>query len=619
MRSLAVCRRASREVKVGDLVIGGNAPICVQSMLTSPTTDVSQVIAEMQRLQTAGCQLVRITIPTRRDLKALPLIRKKMNGITMPIAADIHFNPALALNCTQWVEKVRINPGNFVDQKRFQLREYTNSQYKEELQRVQITFQPLLEKLQQSQRALRIGVNHGSLSDRILNRWGDTPKGMVQCAMEYLLICQKNNFKSVIVSMKSSNPLVAVAAYRLLAKDMIAKNMDFPLHLGVTEAGDGLQARCKSALGIGTLLADGLGDTIRVSLTEPSENEIPVANAIIQAVHSVSQGPHWKNVPWLPPTTFQRRKTRSIQLGKLSLGYQNPVALLAQTSSSQTSSSQTSASQTSASPTHFSLPSFHKQEVFDAHIANCTSLQSPSPLLAKPPLPRLYPFSLAPELASLNYPLCLLISPDDWQNLPYLLENLKHQPHRGMLVLDAPYCLQPARRLILYLQELGLDWLIAARLPQLAPKDTSIQTAVEVGALAVDGYLDAIICPNDNPQSPESVFCQTLMQAARLKTFQTDYISCPSCGRTLFDLQLTTASIKAKTAHLKGLKIGIMGCIVNGPGEMADADFGYVGGAPGKINLYKGQQCVEKGVPAEQAVTRLVELIKTHGAWKEPK
>ena len=383
-------RRQTKTVTIGNIKIGGTEPIRIQSMLTSDTMDVGACIEEITRLDAVDCEIIRLTVPNQKSIDCLPAIRAEMKklGIIRPLVADVHFNPKLAINVCEFVEKVRINPGNFVDRKKFEIREYTDAQYQEELERVEENMLPQIENLKKYGCALRVGTNHGSLSDRVMNRFGDTSEGMVESALEFLRILRKHDFEDTVLSMKSSNPLVMIEAYRQLVQGMDAEDMHYPLHLGVTEAGNELDGRIKSAVGIGTLLCDGLGDTIRVSLTEPSENEIPVA--------------------------------------------------------------------------------------------------------------------------------------------------------------------------------------------------------------------------------------QSILQSTRARIYNTDFISCPSCGRTFFDLESTTAQIKARTSHLKGVKIAIMGCVVNGPGEMADADFGYVGAGPGKISLYHGQSCVKRNIPSEQAVERLIDLIQEQGKWVDP-
>ena len=388
--TLLPTRRQTRTVPIGNIKIGGTEPIRIQSMLTSATTDVDSCIAEFARLDEVDCEIIRLTVPNQKSIDSLPAIRTEMEkrGIERPLVADVHFNPQLAINVCEFVEKVRINPGNFVDRKKFEIREYTDEQYQEELERVEERLLPLIKNLKKYNCALRVGTNHGSLSDRVMNRFGDTSAGMVESALEFLRILRRHDFEDIVLSMKSSNPLVMIQSYRQLVQGMDAEDMYYPLHLGVTEAGNDLDGRIKSAIGIGTLLCDGLGDTIRVSLTEPSENEIPVA--------------------------------------------------------------------------------------------------------------------------------------------------------------------------------------------------------------------------------------QSILQSTRARIYNTDFISCPSCGRTFFDLESTTAQIKSRTSHLKGVKIAIMGCVVNGPGEMADADFGYVGAGPGKISLYHGQLCVERNIPSAQAVERLIELIQKQGKWVDP-
>ena len=617
---LAYHRRSTRVVRVGHLGIGGDEPIRVQSMLTANTWDVPRVIEEMRELAGAGCEIARLTVPTRRDLKALPKIRAAMaaEGLTMPLVADIHFNPKLALGAVPHVEKVRINPGNYVDQKRFEVRDYTDAQYAEELARVEEALLPLIAALKHHGRSLRVGVNHGSLSDRVLNRHGDTPRGMVECAMEYLRVLARHGFHENVVSMKSSNPLVAIRAYRLLVMAMDAEGMDYPLHLGVTEAGDGAEGRVKSAIGIGALLYDGLGDTVRVSLTEPAANEIPVAQRLVSALDSL---PHDRRLPpeeaFHAPLDIRRRSSVSVETptvlssvsssvppsageGKplpVRVGGGHPVAFLA------------------CGPEEFrlNLNATENTEPFDGVLRELPTLEQVlDGLVSGGPFPGEHGDAVVLEASEVDGP---------------ALERLIVAGVPGgrprLLILRGGRLLYPLRRLVGLLEAAGLQWPLAVMMPEVpeggedAEFELPLDLATEVGSLAADGLLDAIICPTPELDAPIARFCRILLQGARLRAYRTEYISCPSCGRTLFDLEETTARIKARTAHLKGVRIGIMGCIVNGPGEMADADFGYVGGAPGKINLYQGQTCVERGIPAEQAVERLVELIKQHGAWVE--
>ncbi|MCZ6554291.1 MAG: (E)-4-hydroxy-3-methylbut-2-enyl-diphosphate synthase [SAR324 cluster bacterium] len=600
LTQLAYRRRPTRTVRVGEVGVGGSEPIRIQSMLTCETWDVARVMAEMHALQAAGCEIVRVTVPTRRDLEALPEIRRRMAeaGLRMPLVADIHFNPRLALECVPHVDKVRINPGNFVDQKRFAVREYSAAEYADELERVEAALLPLIEALKRHGRALRVGVNHGSLSDRVINRYGDTPLGMVEAAMEFLRILRRNGYEESIVSMKSSNPLVVIEAYRLLALTMEREGMDYPLHLGVTEAGDGLDGRVKSAVGIGSLLCDGLGDTVRVSLTEPAANEIPAARQLVAAVEALRHAPAWPEVDFRAEGGYRRRDTQAVSLGAALGGGGAPVAFLA------LAESQAGAERLA-------------QADFDE-------------VLAPPGMPNGFPGGL-PDGAPGTVPLArldeltaggqaaivddaMLESPE----LAGLLGRAGKAPGGTLLLLRSRHPLYPLRRLAGWLDERGLRWPLGVVLPHIGEDELPLGVAAEIGNLAADGLIDAVACPADRPEGPLPEFGRVLLQAARLRTYKTEFISCPSCGRTLFDLEATTARIKARTAHLKGVRIAVMGCIVNGPGEMADADFGYVGGAPGRIALYKGHTLIERSIPTEDAVERLVDLIKAEGRWVEP-
>ena len=617
---LAYRRLPTREVAVGDVVVGGGQPIRIQSMLTCNTWDVEAVIAETRGLIEAGCEIVRLTVPTNKDLEALPAIRRRMaaEGLAVPLVADIHFNPRLALGCVPHVEKVRINPGNYVDQKKFRVREYSDAEYRAGLERIEETLAPLVDALKQHGRALRIGVNHGSLSDRIMNRHGDNPAGMVESAMEFLRVLGRLGYHETIVSMKSSNPLVVIQAYRLLALRMGEEGMDYPLHLGVTEAGDGLDGRLKSAVGIGALLCDGLGDTIRVSLTEPAANEIPAARELVRAVAALAEGPAWPEVEFAAPLSFARRATRGVQTAGVQVGGGATVAFLALASDA-------------ASDAAADAESAGRKEGFKLS-PNESNEPPPFDGMLRPPEAAagggegragqmVYAdHAGAGEAASVISIEAVSIEAEavDGPHLAGLLDRCAEFPKGALLVVAGERLLHPVRRLAGLLETRGLDWPLGVQVPGLRQGEAPLGLAAEIGSLAADGLLDALLCPDDDPAAAVSEYCRTLLQAARLRTYKAEYISCPSCGRTLFDLQETTESIKARTGHLTGVKIGVMGCIVNGPGEMADADFGYVGGAPGKVNLYKGQECVARGVPAEDAVERLVALIKEHGRWTEP-
>jgi (E)-4-hydroxy-3-methylbut-2-enyl-diphosphate synthase len=594
---LAYRRRRTRPVPVGSVVVGGDAPIRLQSMLTCSTWDVDAAIAEMTALQAAGCEIVRVTVPTQRDLDALPHIRERMAaaGLTMPVVADIHFNPRLALGCVPHVEKVRINPGNYVDQKKFKVRDYTDAEYAAELARIEAALLPLIEALKAHGRALRVGVNHGSLSDRILNRYGDTPEGMVECAMEYLRVLRAHGYEDTIISMKSSNPQVVIQAYRLLVLRMDAEAMDYPLHLGVTEAGDGMDGRIKSAIGIGALLCDGLGDTVRVSLTEPSANEIPAARELVQAVLALREAPAWPEAGFAAPISFARRRTQGVSVVGNAVGGEAPVAFFAMASAGM------------RLPTLGEVP-------WDGELTPPGTRGAPGSQVARLA-------DMAADDAPDDAAPVLQLAPSDVDSpaLAALLDRAAGgtAPPR-LLLLAGEHPLHAVRRLTARLDAGGVVWPVGVLVPPVGADGMGLGAAGELGSLAADGLLDAVVCPDNDPAGAAAEHCRVLLQAARLRIYKTEYISCPSCGRTLFDLQETTERIKARTAHLPGVRIGVMGCIVNGPGEMADADFGYVGGAPGKVNLYKGQTCVARGVPTAEAVERLVELIKAHGRWVDP-
>ncbi|MDH4121023.1 MAG: (E)-4-hydroxy-3-methylbut-2-enyl-diphosphate synthase [Deltaproteobacteria bacterium] len=605
---LAWRRRPTRQVMVGTVGVGGSNPIRVQSMLTCPTHNVEAVLAEMALLQGAGCEIVRVTVPTQKDLDALPAIRQGMasRGIVMPLVADIHFNPRLAEECVPFVDKVRINPGNFADQKKFSQREYTQAQYEEELARVEETLVPLIRRLKHHGKALRVGVNHGSLSDRVINRHGDSPQGMVEAAMEYLRILSRHGYHDILLSMKSSNPLVMIQAYRRLALALAAEGMDYPLHLGVTEAGDGWEGILKSAAGIGALLADGLGDTIRVSLTGPAVEEIPAAQALLAGLEALKGAPAWPEHNLPVPLTYARRATRRVMAGDTPVGAGRPAALLAL-----------------GGTTKDKTPPLG----FDGRIlpAPPDDLGNVSPVAL-----HVAAGSLGGGKSFLKQRPVVMVQEDhiDHSSLVELLDMAQAlaggegEGDPSLLAVKGANPLYALRRLAQHMAARGLEWplAVAASEAVFAGDSALLNFAGQLGALTADGLLDALILPVEGlpaDQDPAR-FGQILLQATRLRAYAAEFISCPSCGRTLFDLPTTTARVKARTRHLTGVRIAVMGCVVNGPGEMADADFGYVGGAPGKVNLYRGKECVERGVAEDQAVERLVALIKQDGRWTEP-
>lgn len=569
-------KRQSRPVRAGRVVMGGHAPLSVQSMITSDTMDTASSVREIQELAAAGAEIVRVTAPTVKDARNLEFIKKELleRGIETPLVADIHFKPEAALEAAKWVEKVRINPGNYADSKKFAIREYTEEQYQAELQRIRERLKPLILFCKERGISLRIGTNHGSLSDRIMNRYGDTPLGMVESALEFARIAREFDYHDFVFSMKASQPKVMIAAYRLLATRLAMEGSDwnYPLHLGVTEAGDGEDGRIKSAIGIGSLLHDGLGDTIRVSLTEDSVHEIPVARALAEPyLHRQDEKPLFEEVtPSFDWFSYRRRNSKGLQIQGFSLGDKEPIRV------------------------------FVSQR--NAMIDNRARLGDYQP-------------EIVLESADV-----LSIDPRN-QSAIALLQNATFP--QLVTVVDG-----------LDLSPIAAFRLLAARIPEhhpillkdsLQPHQTNsdslsvlLQAATHIGSLLCDGIGDAILIQGEQDAESSLRLSYNILQAAGVRIFKTDYVACPSCGRTLFNLQQTTARIKAVTSHLKGVRIAIMGCIVNGPGEMADADFGYVGGAPGKVNLYVGNTPVKFNIPQEEAVDRLIELIREHGKWVEP-
>ena len=574
---------------VGKVGVGSAEPVRIQSMLTSETTDLDSVMLEIQALHRASCEMIRITIPNRKALDAIPEVRRRMSeeGIERPLIADIHFNPQLAVDSCEFFEKVRINPGNYADRKKFEIREYSDLQYAEELERIEETLLPLVKNLKTYQRCLRIGTNHGSLSDRVMNRFGDSPEGMVQSALEFLRIFEKHDFYDTILSMKSSNPLVMKEAYRLLVMRMEEESMDYPLHLGVTEAGNGSEGRIKSAVGIGGLLCQGLGDTIRVSLTEPAENEIPAAKAILGGVEKLieristdlgeNERFEEKSVSETTISPNQNQSTLRIQSGKTSVR-----SILMKPSGCKIGDRETFKLLSWKTGTEFTDP----KKVFDA------------------------------KLDRLDGEQVLLLNEQEIETGldKTLLDHLKSK----LLVLEVSNPLYTIRNLNQRFEGKAKPAAIGFQLPIIETMEDHLGLAAELGELISSRELHALICRDGDPESLSARFAQNLMQATRVRMFQADFISCPSCGRTFFDLQQTTEQIKRKTAHLTGVKIAVMGCVVNGPGEMADADYGYVGAGPGKIHLYRGQQCVQRNIPSHDAVDKLIDLIRSEGRWIEP-
>ncbi len=566
-------RRPTREVTVGKVGIGGANPIRVQSMITCDTMDTAASVKQTLDLVKVGCEIVRITAPTVKDAANLEKIKRELvaAGCEVPIVADIHFKPDAAMEAAQWVEKVRINPGNFADKKKFAVREYTDEQYAEELARIEETFVPLVKLCAQRKIAIRIGTNHGSLSDRIMNRYGDSPHGMVESALEFARIARKQNFHNFLFSMKSSNPKVMIEAYRLLTVALEKEGADwnYPLHLGVTEAGDGEDGRIKSAIGIGSLLLDGLGDTIRVSLTEDSVHEIPVGRALVKYLEERARGSfEAESKLSYDPFSYNKRATARMVMGSVKVGGEEPPRVMV-----------TAKVEEALRPRLAQLGDLAPELVHEQSLVVEVDPRSDAEVQA---------------LESRKEPVLVAVK-----------DGLDLNPVSATRYLAARI---PARHSILLKDTLQ---------PQEAEGGLSglIRASVHLGALLCDGIGDAILVRGEPAPGACLRLGFNILQAAGNRIFKTDYVACPSCGRTLFDLQSTTAKIKAATLHLKGVKIAVMGCIVNGPGEMADADFGYVGGAPGKINLYVGKTPVKFNIPEAEAVDRLKDLIREHGKW----
>jgi (E)-4-hydroxy-3-methylbut-2-enyl-diphosphate synthase len=563
---------------IGNVGVGGANPIRIQSMITCDTMDTEMSIQQTMELAAAGCEIVRITAPTVKDARNLEHIVKALRerGCDVPIVADIHFKPEAAMEAAKWVDKVRINPGNYADSKKFVIREYTDEQYAAELSRIGERFSPLVGLCKRRGIAMRIGTNHGSLSDRILNRYGDTPLGMVESALEFARIARDHDYHAFIFSMKASNPKVMIAAYRLLVARLAELGLDwnYPVHLGVTEAGEGEDARIKSAVGIGSLLADGIGDTIRVSLTEDSPHEIPVARALVGNIRKTSntQRPTPNVQLSFDPFSYQRRAAEAIERNGVWLGGGELIRVVV------------------------------RQTSFDkiAHKIDKMGDYEPEIVYENANIVEIDPRD-ENAVARLNQSATAqFVTVQDDVDLAviaaYRLLAVKLHSRHPILLKDCR----------LRIADCGKDF-----------QERLLLASTNIGSLLCDGIGDAVLVQGEEAPGQALRLSYNILQGAGSRIFKTDYVACPSCGRTLFNLQTTTAKIKAATSHLKGVKIAIMGCIVNGPGEMADADFGYVGGAPGKVNLYVGKTAVKFNIPEAEAVDRLQDLIREHGKWVE--
>ncbi len=671
-------RRTSRELRIGNTAIGGNNPLRVQSMTTTPTQDVKATARQSLALVEAGCEIIRITAPNKKAAEALETIAKTLKdaGCNVPLVADIHFLPSAAMEAAKFVDKIRINPGNYADKKKFVVAKYTDAEYEEELDRLYKAFSPIVLRCKNLGRAMRIGTNHGSLSDRIMNRYGDTPFGMVESALEFIRIAESHNYRDICLSMKSSNPKVMIEAYRLAVSRMKDLGMDYPLHLGVTEAGDGEDARIKSAIGIGSLLYDGIGDTIRVSLTEDPIHEIPIARALAEKVtrlwgktKDIASNTEQDSID---PYSYSRNLTKSYQLNieqKLQIGEKNPpsviikpypgltdpekliqnicqyqiqaetnkiegVLLTIENQKDLKSFKNVYQALVTAIP-FFTLELSESIDIDDLIFEKLPIFKTPSHIILTQRFYQNdshyatqmlqycrnqgYYFALNADSEALENEMGPILSKMGTENLilcsaPTSKEvmGINHPVGRYRSLLEV------AKK---YFPKCPI-WIRNCKSNSINPKDYHsdhlLENSILSGNLLCDGIGDLISIENEPNLRQAVTLAYNLLQGARSRISKTEFVACPSCGRTLFDLQSVTKKIRSKTDHLKGVTIAIMGCIVNGPGEMADADFGYVGGAPDKINLYVGKKCVEYNVPQSEALDWLIELIKREGKWVDP-
>ena len=680
-------RRPTRTVFVGDVAVGSEHPIRVQSMTTPSTKDTPATVEQIRRLVEAGCEIVRVTVPTTSDADALPAIRGELDRlkIGVPLVADIHFTPAAAMKAVEHVDKIRINPGNYADKKKFAVREYSDAEYETELERIAEVFSPLVLRARELGVSMRIGTNHGSLSDRIMNRYGDTPEGMVESALEFVRICEGHDYRDLILSMKSSNPVVVQQVYRLLAVRMEQLGMDYPIHLGVTEAGDGEDGRIKSALGIGTLLEEGIGDTVRVSLTEDPVAEIPVARKLVERYERARELPTAPR-PGLEaelrhpvdeqrdPFKYERRAGTAMRIGPREVGGVHTVLVEVPLGSRLANEKEVrreldreagvrvpEETRAELAAVAIDAPSAFEalgtlrgaMELVAPKVALTASIDvealgDPSDDLLRSWVKACHRLDLKVTDPAQAHPGTTLErvlrsagasggavlveagpprdNPRDSESaveLALAVARLGHamdgQPLMlGLLPVSDRYPLQPYRLLAARLAAEGLrPPLVLIDDASQRDDDPLLGAALGIGGLLCDGLGDAIQL-RGQPDGEARKIAFSILQAARVRITRTEFISCPSCGRTLFDLEETTARIKSRTSHLKGVKIAVMGCIVNGPGEMADADFGYVGWGEDKIALFVGKDMVTRDIPTDGADDRLVELIKEHGRWVDP-
>ena len=616
------------EVKVGPIAIGGKNPIHIQSMTTANTMNTSATVDESIRMIDAGCKLVRITAPSKKDAENLANIKNelRLKGYKTPLVADIHYTPNAAEIAAKIVEKVRINPGNYADKKKFEEIDYTDESYNNELLRIEEKFTPLVQICKQNNTSMRIGTNHGSLSDRILSRYGDTPKGMVESALEFIRICRKHDYHNIVISMKASNTRVMVYAYRLLVNEMIKEGMKYHLHLGVTEAGEGEDGRIKSAVGIGTLLSEGIGDTIRVSLTEAPEYEMPVAQKILDHFKNIHNHKKIAETKQHQIDYFQYKKRKTFQVENI--GNKNVPIVISDLSNRKkiTQASFFSLGYRYSVP----LDKWHISEMASDFIyigENEINFEIPGTLRIISnysswmkhkkgfPIFNLKEYEKIKDFSeTLNF-----LKIYDHEITPSSIDILKN--NKSLVIFlesENINCIAAMRKFFFELMEEKIEnpIIISRKYEFNDDEQLQISASIDIGSLLIDGLGDGICISSNNCSNKMlNSISFGILQASRTRISKTEYISCPSCGRTLFDLQETTAKIRKVTDHLKGVKIGIMGCIVNGPGEMADADYGYVGTGPGKITLYKEKTVVKKNVPESEAVDALIDLIKENGDW----
>jgi len=635
-------RRKTRVVNIGGVPLGGDEPIRVQSMTTVDTMDTEGSIEQALRMVESGCEYVRITAPSIKEAENLRLIKEglRSRGCDVPLVADIHFTPNAAELAAQIVEKVRVNPGNYADKKKFEEIEYTDETYNDELQRIKEKFTPLIEICKENGTAMRIGTNHGSLSDRIMSRYGDTPLGMVESALEFIRICEDNDYFDLVISMKSSNPQVMVQAYRLLVSKLNEEGLQqYPLHLGVTEAGEAEDGRIKSALGIGTLLEDGLGDTIRVSLTEEPEVESPVGRILVDKLKNRESHKAIAEVDFEGFNPYEYKKRHSIEVGNL--GGDNVPRVIADYSCFDKIEIADL-----KSIGHFYLSATDKWTMNDVGADYIYSGVNPVDFMLPNGLKEIVDYNVWKSLEDQKniFPLLKVdqISENAHSELNFLKINSEeidedwiskiHNRNDIVLLLSSnnEHALADLRAVFFKLEKhnIKLPVVIFRSYQDLGTDALMMYPATDIGGLLIDGFGDGAVLGLEKLSGDKEYLINKIkefnnivfgiLQAARTRITKTEYISCPSCGRTLFDLQETTAMIRKRTDHLKGIKIGIMGCIVNGPGEMADADYGYVGSGKGKITLYKGKEVMKRGVASAKALDELIELIREDGRWVEP-